>query len=733
MAVDQRNQLYDDFLREFPLESLKDMPLEKYTNLNRSDSFCYWLESVTYELGSIWGGTSYKFGIYKYANRPNNPTIVVSDDKYAWYKRYDAKDRNKAYQIVLTSIVKTAEAASQGRFADIDEDTTLGEVVRWKTAFLYSGKKLVPIYKRSMLEDCASALGFENAKKATIWKLQQFLMEQKGDRELFEYYEYLLTFCDEEGATVKYNLWNEAIIKVLGDNEKPLKATEIADEVLQSGYYHTAGKTPEKTISAQLTTNTKSYYNSQGGGFYTLSELGWQKYAELITDSEDVSNVKYWVYAPGDKARFWDECVANGKMYLGWDPLGDLSQYKSRKELKEQMKAAYGDKGNYTNDTLATYDFINNLKIGDVVFAKKGVQQIIGKGVVVGDYEYDDSRAEYKNVRAVKWEKIGEWKLEDRLATKTLTDITKYSDFVMYLESLVNGEAKTSPTKKNPTYTKADFLNDVYINEAEYDDLREILELKKNLILQGAPGVGKTFSAKRLAYSIMGEVDEDRIGFVQFHQNYSYEDFVMGYKPNSDGGFDLQKGIFYKFCIKAANNPDRPYFFIIDEINRGNLSKIFGELLMLIENNYRGDKISLAYNDERFAVPKNLYIIGMMNTADRSLAMIDYALRRRFSFFSMKPGFTSDGFKKYQAQLGNKKFDAVVEKIKELNTAIVADDSLGCGFEIGHSYFCNQTEITDAWLRSVVKYEIIPMLEEYWFDNKEKVNSWSKVLETAIQ
>ena len=646
MAVDQRNQLYDDFLREFPLESLKDMPLEKYTNLNRIDSFCYWLESITQKLGSIFGGSSYKFGIYKYANRPDNPTIVVSDDEYAWYKRYDAKDRNKAYQIVLASIVKTAEAASQGRFADIDKDTTLGKVVRWKTAFLYSGKKLVPIYKKSMLKSCAAALGYDNTKDATIWELQQFLMEQKGDRELFEYYDYLLS---------------------------------------------------------------------------------------IIPNSEDVSNVKYWVYAPGDKARFWDECVANGKMYLGWDELGDLSQYESRKELKEQMKAAYGEKGNYTNDTLATYNFVNNLKIGDVIFAKKGVQQIVGKGVVVGDYEYDDSRAEYKNVRAVEWEKVGEWNSKDQLATKTLTDITKSLGFVTYLESLVNGEAKTTPTKKNPTYIKADFLNDVYIDEAEYDGLKDTLELKKNIILQGAPGVGKTFSAKRLAYSIIGEVDEDRIGFVQFHQNYSYEDFVMGYKPNSDGGFDLQKGIFYKFCIKAANDSDRPYFFIIDEINRGNLSKIFGELLMLIENNYRGDKISLAYNEERFAVPKNLYIIGMMNTADRSLAMIDYALRRRFSFFSMKPGFTSDGFKRYQAQLGNKKFDAVVEKIKELNTAIVADDSLGCGFEIGHSYFCNQNNVTDAWLRSVVKYEIIPMLEEYWFDNKEKVNSWSKALETAVQ
>ena len=162
------------------------------------------------------------------------------------------------------------------------------------------------------------------------------------------------------------------------------------------------------------------------------------------------------------------------------------------------------------------------------------------------------------------------------------------------------------------------------------------------LILQGAPGVGKTFTARRLAYSVMGEKDDSRIEFVQFHQNYSYEDFVMGYKPSGDG-FELKYGIFYRFCLKAANQPDKDFFFIIDEINRGNMSKIFGELLMLIERDYRGTKATLAYNGMSFSVPKNLYIIGMMNTADRSLAMIDYALRRRFRLVGVAAGCAAAG------------------------------------------------------------------------------------------
>ena len=269
----------------------------------------------------------------------------------------------------------------------------------------------------------------------------------------------------------------------------------------------------------------------------------------------------------------------------------------------------------------------------------------------------------------------------------------------------------------NPQYTEEEFLKDVYIDKESYRRMKALLLTKKNIILQGAPGVGKTYSAKRLAYSLMGEIDKSRVEFIQFHQSYTYEDFIMGYKPNEDGGFYLKKGVFYAFCKKAKADPERPYFFIIDEINRGNLSKIFGELLMLIENEYRGETVKLAYSDEMFDVPANLYIIGMMNTADRSLAMIDYALRRRFSFIDMCPGFDSEGFKKYKATLNNELFDRAVDVITMLNDVIAKDDSLGEGFCIGHSYFCNQKNFSEEWLRNVVEYDIIPMIREYWFDN----------------
>lgn len=303
-----------------------------------------------------------------------------------------------------------------------------------------------------------------------------------------------------------------------------------------------------------------------------------------------------------------------------------------------------------------------------------------------------------------------------------------------FIMDMIREENPLTSKDMNTPYTKKDFLSEVYMSENQYDRLSGVLLNKMNLILQGAPGVGKTFAAKRLAYSLMGEKDDSRIEFIQFHQNYSYEDFVMGYRPSGDS-YELKYGIFYQFCKKAENQPDKKFFFIIDEINRGNLSKIFGELLMLIEKDYRGTKATLAYNGMPFSVPKNLYIIGMMNTADRSLAMIDYALRRRFSFFEMTPAFESKGFKEYQHSLDSRTFDELISEIVKLNGEISRDKSLGKGFCIGHSYFCGKTKetCTNEWMQSVVDYDILPMLSEYWFDDDTRVQHWDNILHGVFQ
>ena len=600
-------------------------------------------------------------------------------------------------------------------------------------------------------------------------------------------------------------------------------------------------------------------------------------------EGSNVSNsvITYWSYSPGINASKWSQCTNEGIMCIGWDALGDLSVYPSRDEMQKYLKVYYPSEGSCKNNSLAVWQFSREMKPGDIVFAKKGTTKIIGRGVVESDYIYDGNRDTYKHIRKVRWTHVGEWEIDDRNAIKTLTNISRYTDYVERLNGLIERKKSSAPVEStgkqywwltgspkywspsndwelgddidytlynekgnkrrifkhfneakpgdtviayestpvlqivaigrvvsetdgevlyirkteellfpvsyseilaNPilkksepvmnrcqgslfrltydeyeevmrlirkenleqvpeldedeqpeeyaAYTDKDFLKEVYMDTRQLQILKCLLLRKKNLILQGAPGVGKTYTAQRLAFAMMGFQDESRVKVIQFHQNYCYEDFVMGYKPNGEGGFSLVNGIFYDFCQQARLHRDMQYFLIIDEINRGNMSKIFGELLQLIEADYRDHPIQLAYTKQRFSVPSNLFIIGMMNTADRSLAMIDYALRRRFSFYEMKPGFETEAFNAYISKWETSQLRSLIKAIISLNKTIEEDDSLGSGFCIGHSYLCNLEKSDD--LTSIVEYDIIPMLKEYWFDNDSKFNQEARKLRDAL-
>lgn len=451
----------------------------------------------------------------------------------------------------------------------------------------------------------------------------------------------------------------------------------------------------------------------------------------------DVETVHYWIYSPGDGASKWDEFYKRGVIGLGWWEIGDFSQYNSKDEIKAAMKEKIDPTRSYKNAAHASWQFLQEMKPGDIVFVKKGVHSIIGRGIVTSEYIYDTEDQEYPNIRNVNWTNIGNWEHPGQAAMKVLTDITTYTDYVNRLNALIDesdDDTFDSEEMQFPEYTPENFLEEVYIDGDSYDTLVELVRMKKNVILQGAPGVGKTFAAKRLAYSMMGCKNQNRVMMVQFHQSYTYEDFIEGFRPSStNNSFEIKKGAFVNFCQKAAEDPDNEYFFIIDEINRGNLSKIFGELFMLIENDKRGNALQLLYSGDKFSVPPKLYIIGMMNTADRSLAMLDYALRRRFSFFEMNPGFESEGFRDYKMNLNSSKFNNLIDCVEKLNSAIALDDSLGDGFCIGHSYFCNLTAATDKELSNIVEYEIVPLLKEYWFDEPIKVKDWTEKLRSSIK
>jgi 5-methylcytosine-specific restriction enzyme B len=298
----------------------------------------------------------------------------------------------------------------------------------------------------------------------------------------------------------------------------------------------------------------------------------------------------------------------------------------------------------------------------------------------------------------------------------------------------ISGFVDEEAQRAHKPYSVEDLLaSGVFVSEQELRQMLSRLESKKAMIIQGPPGVGKTFLARRLAYALLKEMDSERIVMVQFHQSYSYDDFVRGYRPveGKADGFGLQNGVFYNFCQQAIDDPDHEYVFIIDEINRGNLSQIFGELLMLIEADKRGPAfaVPLVYrnpDEPRFYVPQNLYLIGLMNLADRSLAMLDYALRRRFVFATLQPQYQSEPFRQWLLERGMQPslLERIVSRMSELNRTIREDPLLGENYQIGHSYFTprgdNFTGLDEDWYRTIIRTEIAPLLREYWFDNHRK-------------
>lgn len=607
-------------------------------------------------------------------------------------------------------------------------------------------------------------------------------------------------------------------------------------------------------------------------------ELLSQPLDATLNDVLETPSRNYWLIAPGQNAKFWQDWVVEGCARFGFLHDDSLEDVVSKSELVGLVSERRGKKGAKQVAKMG-WDFARAMRPGDVVFAKKGRQKILGWGIVSSDYRFDEEAREARqmpHVRDVDWreQQVVDLAEGQLTAMKTLTRINPETDFLAVLfdaysdipkphESVVTSGARhywlsvnpsvwspdeegfgegssqdfsvlsdkgnprkqpaafesatagdrvlvyvTSPaamiwgeaevtkskqdtsgesihirlTKKYPQaiarqrikshpqlsnltpitlpqgtlfelssnefrllqelqqdsesvtvqkFNRADALKDLFMPEEQLDSIMSLLRRKKNVILQGAPGTGKTFVARRLAYLLMEQKDEERAPMVQFHQSTSYEDFIQGFRPNEKGEFRLADGKFHQFCNRAKERPKEDFVFIIDEINRGNLSKVFGELMMLIEPDKRGPEfaIELSYStssEDKFFVPENVYLIGTMNTADRSLSLVDYALRRRFSFVELEPRFSEPAFSEFLNTAGASPdlISSIVQRMTAVNEMIAKDvQNLGRGFQIGHSFFVpdQKTSPDKVWCDQIVEFEIRPLIEEYWVDNESKV------------
>ena len=438
-----------------------------------------------------------------------------------------------------------------------------------------------------------------------------------------------------------------------------------------------------------------------------------------VTSGEDdveVSIVQYWKIAPGEKAWNWPDCQRDGYIGIGWEELGDLTGL-SREQFEEQRAAAFERHEGWTEDAVEQVWRFAQIKIGDRIVANRGTTEVLGIGTVTGPYFYLPGERHGHRL-PVHWDDVRPRQVNEGGWRKTLIELDRLKfEAILAQHAATEPVSMSEPPMLQPDYSLDQCAEDTNLDPALLSQWVRAIERKRQAIFYGPPGTGKTYLAEHLARHLIGGGD-GFFEFVQFHPAYAYEDFIQGIRPQRiDGRLDypIVPGRFLEFCRRAATCSGL-CVLIIDEINRANLARVFGELMYLLE--YRDREVPLA-GGGTLKVPDNVRVIGTMNTADRSIALVDHALRRRFAFIALHPDF--DALRRYHLATG---FDAtgLINLLDRLNQQI-GDPH----YAVGISYFLHPQladHLADIW-----RMEIEPYLEEYFFDQPGKVDEfrWTKI------